>query len=110
MSNKNSCINLGIIFPFNHIISFILRDFRMKQDCPIIEFRHFGFFLRFKSAKLGVSEMVYSFVFKPHSFPLSVIPKISTMFFNLTNENPFVESDKLPVTFYIESRTTIQSA
>ena len=32
------------------------------------------------------------------------------MFFNLTNENPFVESDKLPVTFYIESRTTIQSA
>ncbi len=66
--------------------------------------------LRFKSAKLGVSEMVYSFVFKPHSFPLSVIPKISTMFFNLTNENPFVESDKLPVTFYIESRTTIQSA
>ena len=44
MSNKNSCINLGIIFPFNHIISFILRDFRMKQDCPIIEFRHFGFF------------------------------------------------------------------
>ena len=44
MSNKNSCINLGIIFPFNHIISFILRDFGMKQDCPIIEFRHFGFF------------------------------------------------------------------
>ena len=34
--------------------------------------------LRFKSAKLGVSEIVYSLVFKPHSFPLSVIPKIST--------------------------------
>lgn len=33
--------------------------------------------LRFKSAKLGVSEMVYSLVFKPHSFPLSVIPNIS---------------------------------
>ena len=35
---------------------------------------------RFKSAKLGVSEMVYSLVFKPHSFPLSVIPKISKFF------------------------------
>ena len=33
---------------------------------------------RFKSAKLEVSEMLYSLVFKPHSFPLSVIPKIST--------------------------------
>ena len=32
---------------------------------------------RFKSVKFGVSEMVYSLVFKPHSFPLSVIPKIS---------------------------------
>lgn len=36
--------------------------------------------LRFKSAKLGVSEIVYSLVFKPHSFPLSVIPKISKHF------------------------------
>ena len=62
---------------------------------------------RFKSAKLEVSEMVYSLVFKPHSFPLSVIPKISTMFLNFTNENPFVEPDKLPVTFYIKSGTTI---
>ena len=44
MSNKNSCINLGIIFPVNHIISFILRNFGMKQDCSIIEFRHSGFF------------------------------------------------------------------
>ena len=34
--------------------------------------------LRFKSAKLGASAMVYSLVFNPHSFPLSVIPKIST--------------------------------
>ena len=44
MSNKNSCINLCIIFSVNQIISFILRDFGMKQDCPIIEFRHSGFF------------------------------------------------------------------
>ena len=44
MSNKNSCINLCIIFPVNHIISFILRYFGMKQDCPVIEFRHSGFF------------------------------------------------------------------
>ena len=34
--------------------------------------------LRFKSVQLGVSEMTYSLVFNPHSFPLSVIPKIST--------------------------------
>ena len=33
--------------------------------------------LRFKSAQLGVLEGVYSLVFNPHSFPLSVIPKIS---------------------------------
>ena len=33
--------------------------------------------LRFKSAKLGVSEMLYSLVFNPHWLPLSVIPKIS---------------------------------
>ena len=33
--------------------------------------------LRFKSAQLGVSEVIYSLVFSPHSFPLSVIPKIS---------------------------------
>ena len=40
---------------------------------------------RFKSAKLGVSEMVYSLVFKPHSFPLSVIPKISNCYrYNIT--------------------------
>lgn len=32
---------------------------------------------RFKSAKLGVSGIAYSLVFNPHSFPLSVIPKIS---------------------------------
>ena len=44
MFNKNSCINLGIIFPVNHIICFILRNFGMKQDCPVIEFRHFRVF------------------------------------------------------------------
>lgn len=44
MFNKNSCINLGIIFPVNHIICFILRNFGMKQDCPVIEFRHFRLF------------------------------------------------------------------
>ena len=32
---------------------------------------------RFKSAKFGVSNITYSLVFNPHSFPLSVIPKIS---------------------------------
>ena len=42
--------------------------------------------LRFKSAKLGVSEMVYSLVFKPHSFPLSVIPNISFIY-NMTQHN-----------------------
>ena len=35
---------------------------------------------RFKSAKLEVSEIVYSLVFSPHSLPLSVIPKISKYF------------------------------
>lgn len=44
MSDKYSCINLGIIFPANHVIGFILRYFGMKQYCTIIEFRHFGFF------------------------------------------------------------------
>ncbi|RGI06912.1 hypothetical protein DW683_00695 [Bacteroides sp. AM25-34] len=44
MLNKNTCIDLGVIFPVNHIISFILRHFGMKQYCPVIEFRHFGFF------------------------------------------------------------------
>ena len=32
---------------------------------------------RFKSAKFGVSKLVYSLTFSAHSFPLSVIPKIS---------------------------------
>ena len=32
---------------------------------------------RFRSAKFKVLEAVYSFSFNPHSFPLSVIPKIS---------------------------------
>lgn len=44
MSNKNSCINLCVIFSINYIISFILRNFRMNQHCPVIEFCHFGFF------------------------------------------------------------------
>lgn len=44
MFDKYSCINLGVISPVNHIISFILRNFGMKQDCSVIEFCHFGFF------------------------------------------------------------------
>lgn len=35
---------------------------------------------RFRSAKLGASDTVYSFIFKHHSLPLSVIPKISKNF------------------------------
>ena len=35
---------------------------------------------RFKSAKFGVSKLVYSLTFSAHSFPLSVIPKISKNF------------------------------
>ena len=41
--------------------------------------------LRFKSVKLGVSEIVYSLVFKPHLLSLSVIPKISKDFKSLFN-------------------------
>ena len=44
MSDKYSCIYLGVILSVNYIISFILRHFGMKQYCPVIEFRHFGFF------------------------------------------------------------------
>lgn len=44
MSDKNSCINLGVIFPANYVIGFILRDFGVHQYCPVIEFCDFGFF------------------------------------------------------------------
>lgn len=44
MSNKYSCINLGIIFPIHYIIGLILRDFIMKQYRSVIKFRYFGFF------------------------------------------------------------------
>ena len=44
MSNKNSCINLGITFSFYDVIGLIHRSFGMKQDCPVIEFRHFRLF------------------------------------------------------------------
>jgi hypothetical protein len=43
MSDKYSCINLGVIFPVNNIICFILRNFGMKKHRSVIEFRHFGF-------------------------------------------------------------------
>ena len=44
MSDKYSCIYLGVILSVNYIISLILRNFRMKQYRSIIKFRHFGFF------------------------------------------------------------------
>ena len=43
MSDKYSCINLGVIFPVNNIICFILRNFGMKKHCSVIKFSHFGF-------------------------------------------------------------------
>ena len=58
--------------------------------------------LRFKSAKLGVSEMVYSLVFKLHSFPLSVIPKISknfVFFINIMLWAMNIIFDKYPLEF-----------
>ena len=48
--------------------------------------------LRFKSVKLGVSEIVYSLVFKPHLLSLSVIPKISNVLwvmYIVFNKYPF---------------------
>lgn len=44
MSDKYSCINLGVISATNNIISFILRNVGMKQYGPVIKFRDFGFF------------------------------------------------------------------
>ena len=44
MSDKYSCIYLGVILSVNYIISLILRNFRMKQYRSIIKFRHFRLF------------------------------------------------------------------
>lgn len=44
MSDKYSCIKLGIISPINNIIGLIPRNFNVKQRRPVIQFRHFRFF------------------------------------------------------------------
>lgn len=44
MSDKNSCIYLGVKLPINHIISLILRNLWMMQYSPVIKFCYFGFF------------------------------------------------------------------
>lgn len=44
MSDKNSCIYLSVILPINYVISFILRNFGVKQYCSVIEFCYFGLF------------------------------------------------------------------
>lgn len=44
MSDKYSCINLGVKLSVNHIISFILRDLGMQQNRPVVKFGDSGFF------------------------------------------------------------------
>ncbi len=56
MSDKDSCINLGVKLSVNHIISFIFRDFGMQQNSPGVKhFGDFGFFSMPDLYLLGVN-------------------------------------------------------